>query len=139
MQTAQLLFFLAGVFVVVAVSIRYAQAVANIESQGGVVDGDVRRGPFIAIAAGLVTAALGACSFLLLRNGHRWACWLSVLVWFVLWFPAVINVSVYMPGFAGPVVVTLACMAGSVFSTAAFFLLDPNRSRAASVSRRLAR
>lgn len=33
----------------------------------------LRRGPFIAIAASFVTAVLGGTSFLVLRNGERWA------------------------------------------------------------------
>jgi hypothetical protein len=118
------MFFLAGAALLIAASIRYAQTVAGLESRGYAIDGDVIRGPFIAIMASLVTAVLGACAFLLLRNGARWACWIGVLVWSVLWFPAVVNVGIYIKGFAGPVLVTLACIAGSVFATAAYFLMS---------------
>jgi hypothetical protein len=127
MQALHVIFFIAGTFLVIAVSIRYAQTVASLESSGAPIDGDVRRGPFIAIAASLVTAVLGGSSFLLLRNGERWACWISVLVWCVLWFPAFINVSALLKWFAAPIIVTMVCIAGSVFATMAYFLMDPDR------------
>ena len=129
MQALHLIFFIAGTFLVIAVSIRYAQTVASLESYGAPIDGDVRRGPYIAIAASLVTAVLGGSSFLLLRNGERWACWTSVLVWSVLWFPASINVSALLKWFAAPIIVTMVCIAGSVFATAAYFLMSPDRRR----------
>ena len=63
MQALHVIFFIAGTFLVIAVSIRYAQTVASLESYGAPIDGDVRRGPFIAIAASLVTAVLGVPHF----------------------------------------------------------------------------
>lgn len=135
MQALHLIFFLAGTFLVIAVSIRYAQTVASLEAYGAPVDGDVRRGPFIAIAASLVTAVLGGSSFLLLRNGQRWVCWISVLIWTVLWFPAVVNISAYLQWFAVPILVTMVCIAGSVFATAAYFLMSPDRQTPAGRAR----
>ena len=49
---------------------------------------------------------------------HVNQAWFGVLVWSVLWFPAVISVGIYIKGVAGPVLVTRACIAGSVFATA---------------------
>jgi len=135
MQTLHLMFLLGGSAIVVAGSVRFAQTVSSLRAQGITIDGDVVRGPFIGISAGLLAAVLGACAFLLLRKGGRWACWISIVLWAALWFPVVVNVSFLLPGFTGPIVVTLLCIGGSVFATAAYFLLDPARSRLASPER----
>ena len=50
-------------------------------------------------------------------------------VWSVLWFPASINVSALLKWFAAPIIVTMVCIAGSVFATAAYFLMGPARQR----------
>lgn len=135
MQALHLMFFLGGSAIVIGGSIRFAQTAAALRAHGQTIDGDVLRGPFIGISAGLLAAVLGACAFLLLRKGRRWACWISVVLWAALWFPVVVNVSFLLPGFAGPIVVTLLCIGGSVFATAAYFLLDPVRSRPAGPER----
>ena len=70
MQTLHLMFFLGGSAIVIAGSIRFAQTAATLRAHGQTIDGDVLRGPFIGISAGLLAAVLGACAFLLLR---RWA------------------------------------------------------------------
>lgn len=134
-QAVHLLFFLGGASVVVAGSFRFARTAAALRARGHAIDGDVLRGPFIGISAGLLAAILGACVFLLLRKGGRWACWFSVVVWSALWFPLVVNVSSMVPVFSAPILVTLLCIGGSVFGTAAYFLLDPARPRPAGVKR----
>lgn len=135
MQTLHLMFFLGGAAIVIAGSVRFVQTVNSLKSQGFTIDGDVVRGPFIGISAGLLAAVLGACAFLLLRKGGRWTCWISVVVWAAMWLPLVVNVNLFLPGFAGPILVTLLCIGGSVFATAAYFLLDPARSRPSSARR----
>jgi hypothetical protein len=54
MEALHLIFFIAGTFLVITVSIRRAQTVASLNPTGPI-DGDVRRGPCIGIAASLVT------------------------------------------------------------------------------------
>lgn len=120
LQTTNITLFAGGIFLIIGVSVQLIQRVSGYEAQGLYADGDVVKGPAFVIMTGLMTAALAACAFLLLRIGQRWACWIDVLIWAVAWFPAGINLNAYVRGL-GYQISGVVCVLGILLAVVTYF------------------
>ncbi|MBT2515804.1 hypothetical protein [Arthrobacter sp. ISL-30] len=128
LQTVNVALFVVAAFLFIAFWVELAQRLARYEARGLYADGDVIKGPAFIIITGLIVTALSAGAFLLLRMGRRWACWIDVLIWALVWFPTAINLDPYFQGF-GYEISSLMCLIGILLAVATFFLMPSGNGR----------
>ena len=114
MQTVNLLLCAGGFCLYIGTCVWTVRLSEQYQAQGFHADGDVLRGPAIALLTTTATTGLAATAFLLLKHGYSWGCFVDVAVWAVWWFPGGI--------YGGFAVATLICIAGSVLALARFLL-----------------
>lgn len=130
-QTINVIVAMVGVAGIIVTIINFLEFLESVPIPG-LLPGASGPGNFFAVMGGLGMALLAVVAFLTLRRGHRWACWLSIPMWLVIWVMAYVLQFFFtqlIPGFKGkygmPVVFVVAgiCLVGVGIAAWTFFLM----------------